>query len=149
MEALENSFVQLLVDSDEEADNEDVSAAPDGLLADAVESSDDVDSEGESDAGWSSTIVQPNVVPFTEDSGNQNDDVYAFSNPMSFYKLFMTDDLVKLVIEESNRYGSAKYSTWSVLEEQGIQIEDHRVDIGWTDFHTSNNEASAADSPGT
>ncbi|XGW12575.1 hypothetical protein V3C99_013338, partial [Haemonchus contortus] len=30
----------------------------------------------------------------------------------------MTDDLVKLVIEESNRYGSAKYSTWSVLEEQ-------------------------------
>ncbi|XGW19881.1 hypothetical protein V3C99_003598 [Haemonchus contortus] len=118
MEALENSFVQLLLDSDEEADNEDVSAAPDGLLADAVESSDDEDSEGESDAGWSSTIVQPNVVPFTEDSGIQNDDVYAFSNPMSFYKLFMTDDLVKLVIGESNRYGSAKYSTWSVLEEQ-------------------------------
>ncbi|XGW22932.1 hypothetical protein V3C99_005287, partial [Haemonchus contortus] len=78
---------------------------------------DDEDSEGESDAGWSSTIVQPNVVPFTEDSGIQNDDVYAFSNPMSFYKLFMTDDLLKLVIEESNRYGSAKYSTWSVLEE--------------------------------
>uniref|UniRef100_A0A7I4Y4L2 DDE_Tnp_1_7 domain-containing protein n=1 Tax=Haemonchus contortus TaxID=6289 RepID=A0A7I4Y4L2_HAECO len=30
----------------------------------------------------------------------------------------MTDELVKLVNEESNRYGSTKYSTWSVLEEQ-------------------------------
>nr|CDJ84815.1 unnamed protein product [Haemonchus contortus] len=77
LEALENSFVQLLIDSDEEADNEYVSGAPDGLLADAVESSDDEDSEGESDAGWSSTIVQPSVVSCTEDSGIQNDDVYA------------------------------------------------------------------------
>ncbi|VDO53329.1 unnamed protein product [Haemonchus placei] len=50
MEALENSFVQLLTDSDEEADNEDVSGANDGLLADAVESSDVEDSEGKSDA---------------------------------------------------------------------------------------------------
>ncbi|VDO40602.1 unnamed protein product [Haemonchus placei] len=80
MEALENSFVQLLIDSDEEADNEDVSGAPDGLLADAVESSDDEDSEGKSDA----------------------------------------DELVKLMNEESNRCGSTKYSTWSVLEEQGF-----------------------------
>nr|CDJ92906.1 unnamed protein product [Haemonchus contortus] len=48
MEALENSFVQVLTDSDEEADNEDVSEAPDGLLADSVESSDDEDSEGRS-----------------------------------------------------------------------------------------------------
>ncbi|XGW34553.1 hypothetical protein V3C99_018464 [Haemonchus contortus] len=30
----------------------------------------------------------------------------------------MTEELVKLVIEESNRCGSAKYSTWSVLEER-------------------------------
>ncbi|XGW34507.1 hypothetical protein V3C99_018428 [Haemonchus contortus] len=118
MEVLENSFVQLLIDSDEEANNEDVSGAPDGLLADAVESSDDEDGEGESDAGRPSTIVQPSVVPSTEDSGIQNDDVYAFSNPMNFYNIFMTDELVKLVNEESNRYLSAKYSTWSVLEEQ-------------------------------
>ncbi|XGW33754.1 hypothetical protein V3C99_017867 [Haemonchus contortus] len=100
MEALENTFVQLLIGSDKEADNEDVSGVPDGLLADAVESSDDEDSEWESDAGWSSTIVQSSVVPFTEDSRIQNDDAYAFSNPMSFYKLFMADELVKLVIEE-------------------------------------------------
>uniref|UniRef100_A0A7I5EE09 Prothymosin alpha n=1 Tax=Haemonchus contortus TaxID=6289 RepID=A0A7I5EE09_HAECO len=50
MEALENTFVQLLIGSDKEADNEDVSGVPDGLLADAVESSDDEDSEWESDA---------------------------------------------------------------------------------------------------
>uniref|UniRef100_A0A7I4Y473 Uncharacterized protein n=1 Tax=Haemonchus contortus TaxID=6289 RepID=A0A7I4Y473_HAECO len=104
-------FVQLLIDSDEEADSEDVSGAPDGLLAD------DEDSEGESEAGWSSTIVQPSLVPFTEENGIQNYDVYAFSNPMSLYKLFMADESVKVVIEESNRCGSAKYSTWSVLEE--------------------------------
>uniref|UniRef100_A0A7I4XYV8 DDE_Tnp_1_7 domain-containing protein n=1 Tax=Haemonchus contortus TaxID=6289 RepID=A0A7I4XYV8_HAECO len=30
----------------------------------------------------------------------------------------MTGELVKLVNEESNSYGSAKYSTWSVLAEQ-------------------------------
>nr|CDJ95524.1 unnamed protein product [Haemonchus contortus] len=93
MEALENSFVQLLIDSDEETDNEDVTGAHDGLLADTVESSDDEDSEEESDAGRSSTIVQPSVEPFNEDSGIQNDDVHAFSNPMSFYKLFMTDSV--------------------------------------------------------
>ncbi|VDO35674.1 unnamed protein product [Haemonchus placei] len=51
MEALENLFVQLLIDNYEEADSEDISGAPDGLLADAVEPSDDEDSEGESDAG--------------------------------------------------------------------------------------------------
>uniref|UniRef100_A0A7I4Y5K1 Uncharacterized protein n=1 Tax=Haemonchus contortus TaxID=6289 RepID=A0A7I4Y5K1_HAECO len=47
---LENSSLQLLIDSDEETDNEGVLGAPDGLLADAVESSDDEDSGGESDA---------------------------------------------------------------------------------------------------
>uniref|UniRef100_A0A0N4VRW7 DDE_Tnp_1_7 domain-containing protein n=1 Tax=Haemonchus placei TaxID=6290 RepID=A0A0N4VRW7_HAEPC len=117
MEVLENSLVQLLSDSAEEANNEDVSGAPDGLLADAVESSDDEDSEEKPEAGWSSTIVKSSVVPSTEDSGIQNDNVYAFSNPMSFYKIFMTDELMKLVNEE-NRYGSARYPTWSVLEEQ-------------------------------
>ncbi|PIO76179.1 hypothetical protein TELCIR_01747 [Teladorsagia circumcincta] len=96
--------------------------APDGLLADAVESSDDEDSEEESDAGWSSIIVQPNVVPFTGDSGIQNDDVYSFTNPMSFYKFFMTDELVNLVIEESNRHESAKYPNWSLLEEQEFYL---------------------------
>ncbi|XGW34572.1 hypothetical protein V3C99_018478 [Haemonchus contortus] len=119
MEASENSFVQLLDDSDDEADNEDISGVPYGLLAVAVESGDYEDSERESDAGWSSTIVQPSVVSFTEDGGIQNDDVYALSNlALSLYKSLMTGELVKLMNGESNCYGSAKYPTWSVLDEQ-------------------------------
>ncbi|VDO44554.1 unnamed protein product [Haemonchus placei] len=94
MEALENSFVQLLIDSGEEADSEDISEAPDGCSLMPL--------------NQVMKIVKGSLTPVGP----------RLYNPISFYKLLMTDELVKLVIEESNCYGSAKYSTWSVHKEQ-------------------------------
>ena len=116
MDDLNKSFEELLLDSEEEVEieNEEPAAA---VISLTDESEDEID---ESNV-WSS-IVSSNDTPFTGISGIINNDVYLLQNPLDFYRLFVNNELVDLVVKETNRYGASKYNKYKNITDEEFWV---------------------------
>ena len=120
--SLDDSFERLLLNSDKEDEiplnNTD---DQDELFENSNDSSnddtddDDTDDDDENDASvediWSTRIQKPVRFKFSDTFGITN----AANNchePINFYQLFVSDELLEFIVHETNRYGNQKSSSW-------------------------------------
>ncbi|KIH49965.1 hypothetical protein ANCDUO_19958 [Ancylostoma duodenale] len=54
-----------------------------------------------------------NNINFSDDYGFVDQEVIFYRRPIELYLRFITEDLVKLVLLETNPYEQAKYATWN------------------------------------
>ncbi|PIO73848.1 hypothetical protein TELCIR_04168 [Teladorsagia circumcincta] len=122
MDGLNEDFDQLLIESDDEQVTEGLDA-PENMLAAVLDSSDGESDSDESDSHddgsqWTPNVQKADEFLFNGVAGILDNEIYLFRDPIQFYQLFMTQDLVDLIVEESNRYGSRKFRDWVDLDEE-------------------------------
>uniref|UniRef100_A0A7I4YF70 DDE_Tnp_1_7 domain-containing protein n=1 Tax=Haemonchus contortus TaxID=6289 RepID=A0A7I4YF70_HAECO len=123
MDELNKSFDDLLIESGDEFD--EGGDVLDEMVVNAVESSEESDwnsSDEQSDSSgegsqWSSNIRRRDQFRFQGLEGVLDRDVLDYQHPIQFCRRFITDEMIELVIGETNRYGLSKYSDWTDIDE--------------------------------
>nr|XP_047143975.1 piggyBac transposable element-derived protein 4-like [Hydra vulgaris] len=112
---LNDSFERLLLQSDDEHDSDLMET----IQQDESDESDSADSEstdGGSDDGseeWSKNVQKPLRWDFDDGTAGMNMDmVMDCKEPVDYYNLFMNNELIDFIVEETNRYGPTKDSNY-------------------------------------
>lgn len=125
MDDLNKSFEELLLDSEEELFENDDDDEPIQAVIPLDKSEDDTDEseeEEEMEADKWSNVISSNDFPFTGINGIINGEIYLLQNPLDFYRLFITNEFVDLVVKETNRYGAMKYDEYKKITEEEFWI---------------------------
>jgi hypothetical protein len=110
------SFDDLLINSDDEEpvpDDDDVPAAQSLVVPVQYDSDDDSEYEeedpdkGEEEETWVEDATTHDRFAFTEECGIHAD-VQSCEVPIDYFQLFLTDELLNLIVAETNRYGTKK-----------------------------------------
>ena len=48
--------------------------------------------------------------------------MYLLQNPLDFYRLFVNNELVDLVVKEANRYGASKYNKYKNITDEEFRV---------------------------
>lgn len=75
-------------------------------------SSDEEDLIDNNEEGWSETILKPQRWIF-EDKCGLSEEAENCAEPIDFYQLFIDDELIQLVVDETNRYAEEQNANWS------------------------------------
>uniref|UniRef100_A0A7I4Y4Y7 DDE_Tnp_1_7 domain-containing protein n=1 Tax=Haemonchus contortus TaxID=6289 RepID=A0A7I4Y4Y7_HAECO len=126
MDELNKSFDDLLIESGDEFD--EGGDVLDEMVVNALESSEESDwnsSDEQSDSSdegsqWSSTIRRRDQFRFQGFEGVLDRDVLDYQHPIQFYRRFITDEMIELIIRETNRYGLSKYPDWTDIDEEEL-----------------------------
>ena len=62
---------------------------------------------------WSEAIQKPDRWPFTDTSGIDFDAIVGCNEPIDFYQLYVDDELINFIVDETNRYGHQKNPHWT------------------------------------
>ncbi|KAK5966173.1 PiggyBac transposable element-derived protein 4 [Trichostrongylus colubriformis] len=121
MSDLDESFERLLLDSDEEVEEAGEADIPVLPMVDIeeedVEDEEESDKEEEEDDVWSSMIIPHDHIPFTGDHGVKDELLFRLKEPAEFFRYFLNENLIDLILTETNRYGKAKKDTFEPLDE--------------------------------
>ena len=111
---LEARIDRMLLDSEEsggESQLDDAMNSQDDLSASSGEDAEDEGAEGED--FWDEDVRESYRWPFTDISGINYDAVAGCSEPIDFYRLFVDDEMINFIIDETNRYGCQKNPKWA------------------------------------
>ncbi|EPB69401.1 transposase, IS4 family [Ancylostoma ceylanicum] len=112
MEKLDRSFDRILLESDEEYEETDETTEVDTELLhqdDSDLSLSDNDEDEPNPSSWSSEIKRPSRWAFSEQNAGIN---FAMlmdcKSPVDYCNLFVDDEVIDLIVNETNRYGATK-----------------------------------------
>ena len=109
MNALDEIFEQLLLNSDEDTESGNEVDIPVLPIVDSeekdIEDEEESDKEEEKDNIWSSVIIPHDHIPF---SSVKDDFLFQLKEPAEFFCYFLNKDVVDLILTETNRYGRLK-----------------------------------------
>ncbi|XGW11224.1 hypothetical protein V3C99_012598, partial [Haemonchus contortus] len=80
-------------------------------------SSDEQSDSSDEGSQWSSTIRRRDQFRFQGFEGVLDRDVLDYQHPIQFCRRFITDEMIELIIRETNRYGLSKYPDWTDIDE--------------------------------
>lgn len=69
---------------------------------------------------WSYNIVQPTRLMFNGNSGLNFDELDSCSKPIDYFNLFLTEEMVHLIVDQSNLYGHEKYPNMEYITPEEI-----------------------------
>ena len=104
---LEARIDRMLLDSEE--------SGGESQLDDSQNSQHDLSASAEDDPEediWDEEVRESYRWPFTETSGINYDAVAGCSKPIDFYRLFVDDEMINFIVNETNRYGCQKNPKW-------------------------------------
>lgn len=117
---LNDSFERLLIDSEDDTnggeDNDETENFIFVLDSDSDSESDNI-KENEVDVdepedNWSSTIKTHNEWAFKEHAGVNYEMILNIKDPLEFFQLFFTEELLNVVVTETNKYGTQRDCNW-------------------------------------
>jgi hypothetical protein len=115
---LEASYDRLLLDSEEDEDENqfnDTEGHDDLFVPLEDDSEDEMDVEEEdTEDVWDELIQKQDRWPFADASGINFDVVGGCKDPVDFYRLYVDDELINFVVDETNRYGNQKNPNWTL-----------------------------------
>ena len=110
---LEARLDHMLLESEESGDEiwlNDTGSHRDELFTSSeAEAEEDIEEEDV----WSEVIQKPDRWPFTDTSGINYDAIAGCNEPIDFYRLYIDDKLINLIVNETNRYGYQKNPNWA------------------------------------
>ncbi|VDD85673.1 unnamed protein product [Enterobius vermicularis] len=118
MELSEESFDNLLVESDDDVCTVLASFVEEDEIDAAVEreKEEEISDEEEEEAGdcsdWKEAVQKFERWKFNDSSGLNYAAVKGCREPIDFYDLFVNEDLLGLIVKETNRYAFSKDSQW-------------------------------------
>ena len=117
MEELDRSFDDFVLESDEEEDFDDVIARDE---YEDGEEDDDYAEQLTQNPYWSYNIMKPTRPAFTGQGHLNLDEVELCSKPVDYFNLFLTDEMVQLIVEQTNLYGRGKYADFEDISSKDI-----------------------------
>ncbi|XGW33830.1 hypothetical protein V3C99_017916 [Haemonchus contortus] len=98
-------FDALLIASDEEEQGTTEDEVDEVLRRTESDGSEEEDSDDESTSSWSSDISPHDPWIFSGSCG-PDDEVLSCQEPIDFFELFLNDEILDLIVKETNRYGT-------------------------------------------
>ena len=112
---LDRRFTRLLMESEDEEDQNDADGDEHTLVMpvdeDDSSESEESDVEDINEESWESEFEAYDRWNFNEDSGC-HDDVLKCVEPIDYYQLFLNDEVLEIMVTETNRYGKKKKADW-------------------------------------
>ncbi|KAL6734707.1 hypothetical protein Aduo_005217 [Ancylostoma duodenale] len=112
MDGLDRSFDRILLETDGEYEEADETTGVDTELLHQEGSdlsSSDNDEDEPSPSSWSSEIKRPSRWSFSEQNAGINFDMLKDCKSLvDYYNLFVDDEVIDLIVNETNRYGATK-----------------------------------------
>ncbi|KAK5966407.1 hypothetical protein GCK32_017669 [Trichostrongylus colubriformis] len=114
------NFDSLLLESDDDFDQtvqnepdgeEDVLVIPVDEEEGDSETKEDTEGEDEDEDSWDSEVQAHDRWVFGENC-SCHDDVFVCVDPIDFYRLFFNDQVMDIVVTETNGYGKKKKENW-------------------------------------
>lgn len=120
IEQLNRSFDDFVLESDDEDKDVDEEVN----LSDYLSNGDDSDEDEQQPLvqGWNDNVIKPIRPDFVEGETLVSMELENCTKPLDYFNLFFTEEMVQLIVEESNRYGNQKYRNFDIIAPEEIDV---------------------------
>ena len=121
---LDSSFEKLLLESDAEADDNESeeSLLENTLRSESSSEEDTFHEDDEEDEEWSTNVITHDSWVFNDAWGINTSILEKCNEPIDFFCQFFNEEVIDLIIHETNRYAMQKDSNWVPITESEIQM---------------------------
>jgi hypothetical protein len=115
---LEARLDSILLDSEEIGGEDQFNDTEDCQEDMLISSEDDCETNAEESIQeediWSEAIQKPDGWPFADTYGISVNAIVGCNEPIDFYRLYVDDELINFIVDETNRYGHQKNLHWTL-----------------------------------